>query len=375
MNIHIIAAAIPPQLDGVGNYTAHLAAELSKTAAVKVLTIEGQAHTPIPGVAIAPVFSVKCPSSMQKVAARVEQDGPDWVLLQYQPFSYGRWGLNLHLPQVMRRIKRGKLGTKFALMVHEPFVHVHNWQSAIMTTWQRWQLWNLGRTADVTFVSIDPWARRLQRWFPGKPVLHLPVGSNLPHMPISRNEARARLGIPDGTIVLGLFGAMHYPQMRDWVRSAAEAVCQSGQEVLVLYAGSHGKALRDSLGTIPSLAEGPLPGEEVSRRLAAVDIYLTPLVDGVSTRRTTLMAGLQHGLPIVGMKGHSTDEMLLQQDGTSFLLADVLDPAQFSAHVRSLVEQPTRRQQLGKAARSLFEQHFTWGRISNSLLIKLRLVS
>jgi len=114
----------------------------------------------------------------------IETDTPDWLLLQYNPFSYGRWGLNLDLPLVIRDIKRRQPFIRIALMGHEPFVPISNWRSAIMTTWQRWQLWMLGRSADVVFFSIQPWARKFQTWWPNKPVLHLPVGSNIPRLPI-----------------------------------------------------------------------------------------------------------------------------------------------------------------------------------------------
>ena len=186
-----------------------------------------------------------------------------------------------------------------------------------------------------------------------------------------RAEARARLGISDDTLVLGLFGAMHYPGSRELGagRGGIAAPFRAGCPGSVF--GRAGAIAARKPGAIPSLAEGPLPGDEISRRLAAVDIYLTPLVDGISTRRTTLTAGLQHGLPIVGMKGHSTDEMLLQQDGHAFLLADVSRPAEFTAHVRRLVDQPDLRRTLGEAARRLYEQHFTWARISDSLLTAL----
>ena len=92
MRIHIIAAALPPQLDGIGDYTANLAAELAHSATVTVLT---GAPTPdlIPGVQVETAFSADNPRSVWNLVSRVAADPPDWVLLQYNPFSYGRWGL------------------------------------------------------------------------------------------------------------------------------------------------------------------------------------------------------------------------------------------------------------------------------------------
>ena len=227
LKIHVISAALPPQLDGIGDYTANLAAELARSVTVKVFT-GAQAPTPIPGVRVETALTVDEPRSVWNLAAGVAADPPDWVLLQYQPFSYGRWGLNLHLPRVMRQIKRRHPRTRFALMVHEPFVPIDCWQNAVMTTWQRWQLWMLGRAADTVFFSIEPWAQKFAIWFPGKPVRPLPVGSNIPLVALSRAEARARLGIPEDTLILGLFGTAHASRLLEPVRRAAEAAKQAG---------------------------------------------------------------------------------------------------------------------------------------------------
>lgn len=126
MNIHIISAAMPPQLDAIGHYTALLSTELAKSTTVTILTGAGERYDSIEDVTVVPAFSVEKSRSVWNILDRVRADAPDWVLLQYQPFSYGRWGLNLHLPLVMRQIKRRCPGTRFALMMHEPFVPVIN---------------------------------------------------------------------------------------------------------------------------------------------------------------------------------------------------------------------------------------------------------
>ena len=44
--------------------------------------------------------------------------------------------------------------------------------------------------------------------------------------------------------------------------------------------------------------------------LRASDMLLLPFSDGASTRRTTLMAGLSHALPVVGLQRTETDRVL-----------------------------------------------------------------
>ena len=368
MKIHIIAAALPPQLDGIGDYTAHLAAELAQSVDVKVLTVQGHSHAPIPGVTIEPAFDVENTKSVWEIVRRIDADPPDWALLQYQPFSYGRWGLNLHLPRVMQQIRRQNPKTRFALMVHEAFVPVDCWQNAVMTTWQRWQLWMLGRTADVVFFSIDAWAEKFAPWFPGTPVLPLPVGSNIPLIPITRTEARARLGIADATLVLGLFGTAHNSRLLGPIRRAAEAVRDAGRDVQVLYLGPQVQAIHEALGDVPIIADGALPPDEVSRRFAAMDVYFAAYTDGISTRRGALMAGLQHGAAIVGTRGALTDGILNAWDGRAFLLADVTAPGELDAQALRLIHDAALRQRLGEEARQLYQTQFAWDKIAARLL-------
>ncbi len=370
MNLTIIAAALPPQLDGIGDYTAHLAAELARSVSVTILT-GAPAPTPIPGVRIETVFSPDKPSSVKKIVDFVETNPPDWVLLQFQQFSYGKWGLNPYLPLAMRRIKQRCPHTKFAWMAHEDFVPVISWKFAVMTTWQRWQFWMLGRTADVVFFSINPWVQQYRPWFPDKLIVHLPVGSNMPRVPITRSEARARLGIADDTLVFGLFGTAHSSRLLHLIRDAVQAAYDKDPKVLALYIGPHGKVVCEVLQGLPVLAEGPFEAEEVSRRFAAMDIYLAPITGGVSSRRGSFMTALQHGIPTVSTFGVQTDQMLLAQNEQAFLLADINSPQAFTDAVLSLTDDTGLQRQIGKQGEHIYCREFDWSQIASHLLEKL----
>ena len=80
MKIHIIATALPSNLDGIGDNPDLLAAEMARSAVVKVLTAQNDSNT-IPGVAVESVFAAN----------------PLVWMLQYNPNSYGREGRNLPL--------------------------------------------------------------------------------------------------------------------------------------------------------------------------------------------------------------------------------------------------------------------------------------
>jgi len=368
LKIYIIAAALPPALDGIGDYTALLALEIARSHTVTILT--GQAQpTPIAGVVVETLFSVSESASVRDLIARIESGPPDWVLLQYNPFSYGRWGCNLHLPGVIAEIKRRCPKTRITVMMHEYFAEpVDNWRFAIMNTWQRWQFWSLGQSADLLFFSMEASAHRFQRWFPRTPCRHLPVGSNLPHVSLKRSEARARLGIETQTLVFGLFGSAHISRLLNWARLAAEAVAANGHDVCVLYVGPDQHKVCQALGSVPLIADGAAAPEEASRRLAAMDIYLLPFADGVSTRRGTLMAGLQHGLAILGTRGCHTEGILGDHHDKALLLAEMQSSEAFAATALRLTDNVLLRERLGQNARLLYDAHFSWPRIAERQL-------
>ena len=371
MNIALAYPAFPPALDGIADYSACLAAELSKRTQVSVLTGEGQVPTQIPGVSIDEAFSIARPQSVRRLMYAVRRVAPDWLILQYNPWSYGRWGLNLYLPPVVRSIKQHLPRIKIALMVHEPFVSVESWKFAIMTTWQRWQLWMLGRSADLVLFSIEPWTNRFRSWWPNKPVLHLPVGSNIPRLPLSRTDARKRSDIREHTTVIGVFGSAHPSRMLNRVQDAAKEVLRYSDDTLLLYIGSDGQMVQDVLQGIPLLDAGVLTSEEVSNHFAVMDVYLAPFTDGVSTRRSSFMVGLQHNVPTVSTAGHLTDNVLLRERDEAFFLAPVTSAKEFNAKVARLTRDAKLRSKMGAKGRRLYEREFAWNVITDRLLAYL----
>ena len=361
MKIHLIAPALPPALDGIGDHSARLAVALAADGSDVTLLAPRGPTDEVPGARVVPAFSPDVRRSTWDLLAPVEADRPDWLVLQYNPFSYGRWGLNLSLPRVMAAAKRRSPNTRFALFAHEQFVPVHDWKHAVMTTWQRWQFRRLGRAADVIFSSIDLWAVANRRRFPGKRVVHMPVGSNVPRVDVSREDARGRLGLTDGDAVLGVFGRTHNSRLMAPLTHAIAAARAAGHRPVLLYIGPDVTAFAATAAAgTRVIADGPAAAEEVSRRLSAVDVFLSPFEDGVSTRRGSFLAALQHGLAVAATRGPYTDPVFRDEDGRSCLLGDAGDPHCLDSNVVRLLGDADLRRSIGSAATELFGREFAW---------------
>ncbi|MEA5581257.1 glycosyltransferase family 4 protein [Nodularia harveyana UHCC-0300] len=366
--LYLINSTFPPQISGVGDHTAYLATELAKILEVKVLVAFGEIDN-FTQFKVEQIFSYVKPESFFSIIKFIREDPPDWVILQYDPFGYGmRYGLNPYIPLAINILKRLCPQVKIGVIVHESFIHIRNKKLAVLAQFLKAQLWLLGCAVDTIFTVIEPWVPILNSWFPNKLIQHLPVSSNIPQVPTDRDKVRESLGISPQTIVIGLFGRIQRVRRLDHIINAVNQTIEAGFDVLVMYIGHDSAPAKSGLGNLPLLAEGPFSPEEVSRRFAAMDIYLVPIDEGVSTRNTSFMTGLQHGIPTVATFGSSTDSMLMQEQGKALFLVDVKAPDDFAQAVLELASNPLRRKLLSNGAKELFAREFDWSHISLKLL-------
>lgn len=362
--VDVVFPALPPALDGIGDHTARLTEALAAHASVRVLTAQSN-PAPIPGVDVETAFSLDTRRGVWDIVEAVRRDPPDWLLLQFNQFSYGRWGLNPFLPLALRRLRRVCPDLRIAWLAHEDFVPLTSWKFAVMTTWQRAQFWALGRLADVVFFTIEPWVDRYASWFPNTPVRHLPVGSNMPHVGADPAEARAWLGLDPDAFVVGVFGTLSAARPLDFFARAAAALQAHTDRATFLYVGPDGDAFQaalahDPAGDVPVIDAGRRSAEDVSRCFAAMDLHLAPYIDGISTRRGACMAGLQHGVATVGTVGPLTDAILTRADGDAFRLAPVDAPDVFAHHVVDLYTDDVARARIARGGQTLYDASFTW---------------
>jgi len=286
-------------------------------------------------------------------AARQRDAEPAWVLLQYNPFSYGRWGVAPALLRDAAAVRR-RWSATFAVCVHEPWTHVHDWRSALMAACQRGQLPVLLTLADVVLGVTERTARRL-----GRDAIHVPVGSNVTPAEMTTRAARERIGVT-GKLVVALFGTGHPSRAIDHAQGAIAALAnrRGADSICVLNLGLGAPPLQVPTGVVVH-TPGRIEARELSLQLRASDIVLLPFVDGISTRRTTLMAALAHGLPVVSVRGTDTDSVLVTHPD-AISLTPVGELAAYARAVVELVEDQSQLRAVGLAGRRLYEERFDW---------------
>lgn len=276
------------------------------------------------------------------------------VVLQYSPFSWGRWGF---APQLVLEAVRLR-GSRLVLLVHEPYLPFSTPRSWPLAIWQRIQLRVLVALADEVVGTVEGWSSRLSRAAAPR-MRHLPVGSNLPDTRDSRPETRAAFELGDDDVVIAAFSTPHPGWSKDHVTAALRRLATAPGEFVVLNLGASSVPL-DGAGGLRVITPGRQPPEELAAFLAAADVLLCPFVDGVSTRRTTMMAGLQHEVAVIGTRGELTGPLLEGKAGDAVVLTPAGDPAAFAEAVVALcTEQPVRRR-TARRGRALFEEEFDW---------------
>jgi glycosyltransferase involved in cell wall biosynthesis len=379
---HIITGEYPPAPGGVADYSQAVAGGLAAAG--------DRVHVWCPEGGGTEDRTARHDSSIMVHAIAGSWSGPDLdridaaldaipvekrLLLQWVPHAFGRRSLNLAFCRRMRRRARG--GDVLDLMVHEPGLGFRegSLKHDAAAAAHRLMLITLLSEARRVWVAIPAWAERLRPWTLGRvdvPFCWLPVPSTIPvaqlNGAVSRLKADA-LVRQDG-IVLGHFGT-YSRELRCVLEAVLPGLLASLPELQVhlLGRGSEpfGEELRATAGVAGERvhASGELTPETLSCHLQACDVLLQPYPDGASSRRTTLMAALAHGLPVVTTIGRLSETFWSESDAVVAVPADDFDA--MARAVFDVVKAPERRAELTAAARRAYETRFSLAHVIDAL--------
>ena len=374
MRIGLLSAAFPPDFDGIGDYTYWLARALAHSGVdTSVWTSIGPERAKCENVEVKSFFDPNKPQSIKQLPALLAK-GPalSWLVVEYNPFGFGRWGYCPWLIQMLRRIKKSTQ-TRVAVMFHETQVPNWPWKFWVMRRWQNRQLRALAKLADAIFVSTTRWIDEIKAVAPRAVCHHLPVGSNLPKSQLSWEAAREKLRISEDTLVVGMFGSSHPSRMTDWMSAAVRGAASVQDKLVVLYVGKDGKSFREVCAGFPFMDEGPLPAEAAADRMRAMDVLISPFIDGISTRRGSAIAGFQHGAAVASTWADHTDALLRHDAPSSLILAPRDDQKAFTDKINQWIVSKWKNQQRGREEmEAFFERSFAWPEIARNTLERLR---
>jgi glycosyltransferase involved in cell wall biosynthesis len=363
--LHLVTGEFPPDLGGVSAYSAAIAGGLAAGGLpVHVWCTTQSEPSSVAGVAVHRVHSWSGPHlrRVDREMDRVDATAP--LLVQWVPHAYGRRSLNLAFCRWVRR--RARRGQPVDLMVHEPFLafrggSIRQGAAAIV---HRLMVWLLLAAARRVWISIPAWEECLRPWAFGRDLTFqwLPVPSSIPvvHDPGAVADVRARLA-GHGRILIGHFGtydALAREQLEHLLPAVLRARPDAAAVLLGRGSDAFGTALRTRHQELADriAATGALDPGALSLHLQACDLLVQPYPDGVTARRTTVMAGLANGVPIVTTVGHHS-EALWHESG----VVHVAPSSQADVFVQAtvaVIEDSPLRARLADAGRRIYATHF-----------------
>jgi glycosyltransferase involved in cell wall biosynthesis len=280
------------------------------------------------------------------------------LILQYNPFTWGRWGVAPSLVLAVGLVRVVRPRTRVLIVIHEGYVPMHGLRLSLLGLLQRLQLRVLLAIVHGALATTGRLTVELTRGWPHRRVDHLPVSSNLPDERGSRSSARAEAGYQD-QLVVASFTTGHETHLHGHIARAAEAVAQSSpQPVVLLLLGSNNVPPAAIRGVNRTVAPGFLDARTLARALSTVDVFLAPFADGATTRRTTLMAAMQHGVATVTTLSASTETVLRNGRALAFAAPD--DRDRFAAQAVRVATDAPARDEYARAGRALYDRQFSW---------------
>jgi glycosyltransferase involved in cell wall biosynthesis len=318
-----------------------------------------------PGVVVHRALGSLSPADLREVGDQLDKfPAPRRLLVQWVPHAYGYRAMNVGFCRWLSD-RATRSGDTLEIMAHECFLRFgRTWKQTVAAAVQRWMTIVLLRHVERVWVSIPEWVDLFRPYTLGRRVIfeQLPIPSNIPvvHNPEAAKNVRRRYA-PQGQFLIGHFGTHGWP-----ITSFLEPILSlladdpSAPSILLMGAGSE-KFGAEVSRRHPALGRlvhstGDLSAEDLSAHLSACDLLIQPYPDGVSSRRGTMMAGLAHGKPIVTTYGPLSAPFWKQAAGLA--LAPVDDPVRFMKLVRELAGDPAALEQMGRAAKSLYDERF-----------------
>lgn len=370
----ILTGEYPPGPGGVSDYTRLVAEALAAAGdAVTVYAPPGEVLADRGGVSVVRLPDHFGPRGLLKLDhAIARRPRPDRVLVQYVPHAFGWKAMNV--PFVSWVALRARRLAPVWVMFHEvafPFA----WRPAkyaLLGSVNNLMARLLAGAADRVLVSIPGWEPHLRRVCPRmKQPEWLPVPCNVGTAadPTGVAAVRSRYAAEPDTQLVGHFGT-YAPHVADVLTRALTELLGRRPRARVLLMGRNSDRCRDAFAARePALgdrihATGELPPDRLPAHLRACDLLVQPYPDGVSSRRTSVMAGLANGVPVVTNLGPLSEGVWTHGAVALAAACDPLAVAERAAHL--LADDPARHR-TGEKGQALYRDTFALARTVGAL--------
>jgi glycosyltransferase involved in cell wall biosynthesis len=371
---HIITSEYPPDVGGVSDYTRQVAEGLAHMGdEVHVWCPRVGDGSRVAGLHVHPELGSIGPSDLRRLDDLLTPfPAPRRLLVQWVPHGFGYRSMNVWFCLWLAR--RAWSGDEVELMVHEPYLEFRRGplRHALMAGVHRLMTIVLLGTARKVWISIPAWERLLRPYALGRsiPMQWLPVpGCVADESAASAAAIRLRYASA-GQHLLGHFGS-YGAAVTSLLLERLAPVMDGPLRPSLLLLGAGSEQFRDALisryrwWNARVHAVGYLSQSDLGAHIAACDLFVQPYPDGITSRRTSAMACLSRGRPVVTTTGHLTEPLWAETGAVA--IADVTDSQAFASAVFSLLTHDDARMALGARGRQVYAERFSVTRVLNAL--------
>ena len=360
MQWHLLTGEYPPSCGGVGDYTAQLARALADAGDAVDVWVGGPAQASASGSLRVHVLPDTFGPLSRAALVDAWTAAPGIVLLQYVPNALGRRGMNVSFCRWLGTEREA--GRDIRVMFHEPYFYFtarRPWRNVVAVT-QRVMAGLLVRAASQLYYSSGNWQRYLEP-YGAQGAIVLPIPSTIPRGASAHDVHEFRRRVAPGARVLGHFGTFG-EHVAGELFATLPALFERDGNVRAILIGRDGERFaRELAARVPSSAErvhatGELSGPEVSVALAACDVLFQPYPDGVTTRRTSVMAGLADGVATVSTAGELTEAVWRETGAAALVPQGDVDAA--VAQIRRLLDDRDAREAQARRGAEVYRSHF-----------------
>jgi glycosyltransferase involved in cell wall biosynthesis len=362
----IVTPEYPPGSGGIGDYLALVAGRLAELGdEVTVFTRSPPGRTPTPGVSIELLrddFGRASERQLDAAWQRLPEHGV--VLVQYVPQGFGLRGMNVPF--------LGWLGARRErrwLMIHEavfPFDRRQPLRRRVFAGVTRLMLLAATRHAERVFTSIPAWEPFIESWsLAGVRPEWLPIPATLGRDPASLvppeflpSAREAAAPVPQTVAHFGTYGEFITAPLKQ----VLVPLLRHSDKLEVVLLGGGSERFRDELcELVPAArgrvrATGRLAPEQVALELARAGATILPFLEGVTTRRTSLMSALSVGAAIVTIENAFSEEFWRKTGVVAMYPPERPDLG--VAAVLALLADPERRSEQRQRALELYRERF-----------------
>ena len=370
---HIITSEYPPDVGGVSDYTRQVAEGLARMGDEVHVWCPRAGDSSRQGLHLHPELGSIRPRDLRRLNDRLDSfAAPRRLLVQWVPHGFGYHSMNVRF--CLWLAQRAWSGDHVELMVHEPYLEFRRGplRHAVMAGVHRLMTIVLLGAARKVWISIPAWERRLRPYALGRPVpmQWLPVPGCVPDGSAAPAAAVRLKYVAEGRHLIGHFGS-YGPAVTSLLFTHLPPIMESAFTPSLFLLGSGSEQCRNALvNRYPSWAArvhaaGYVASSDLGAHFAACDLFVQPYPDGITSRRTSAMACLSSGRPVVTTTGHLSEPLWAETGAVA--IADVTDSTAFASAVVNLLAHAEARTALGARGQQVYAERFSVTKVIDAL--------